>query len=117
MIPVMAVSRGARAGCRTGLACSCARISGDALTRAQESEALPFTAMDDCVRARVCIVPLRTPAQLRQLQFHCGKPPPAAAPSTLIFIAATAGEEGDATPPAHAGRRHSIWSRTMFNQR
>ena len=60
----MALSRGARAGCRTGLACSWARISGDALTRAQESEALPFTAMEDCVRARVCIVPLRTPAQL-----------------------------------------------------
>jgi hypothetical protein len=28
---------------------------------------------------------LRKPAQLRQLQFHCGKPPPAAEPSTRIF--------------------------------
>jgi hypothetical protein len=26
--------------------------------------------------------------QLRQLQFHCGKPPPAAEPSTRIFTAA-----------------------------
>ena len=30
-------------------------------------------------------VPLRTPEQLRQLQFHWGKPPPAADPSTRIF--------------------------------
>ena len=43
--------------------------------------------LDDWVRARARIVPLRTPAQLRQLQFHCGNPPPAAEPSTRIFIA------------------------------
>jgi hypothetical protein len=29
---------------------------------------------------------LRTPSQFRQLQFHCGKPPPADEPSTLIFM-------------------------------
>jgi hypothetical protein len=46
------------------------------------------TAIDDWVRARVRIVPWRRPAQLRQLQFHCGKPPPAAEPSTCTRIAA-----------------------------
>ena len=30
--------------------------------------------------------PARTPAQLRQLQFHCGKPPPAALPSVVMRI-------------------------------
>jgi hypothetical protein len=29
---------------------------------------------------------LRKPSQFRQLQFHCGKPPPAADPKTMIFI-------------------------------
>ena len=43
------------------------------------------TAIDDCVRARALRVPLRTPSQLRQLQFHWGKPPPAADPRTRIL--------------------------------
>jgi hypothetical protein len=38
------------------------------------------------VRGSAPIVPLRTPLQLPQLQFHCGKPPPAEEPRTLIFI-------------------------------
>jgi hypothetical protein len=42
-------------------------------------------AREDWVRERARTVPLRTPAQLRQLQFHCGKPPPAADPRTRIF--------------------------------
>jgi hypothetical protein len=41
--------------------------------------------MEDCVRARVRSVPDRQPAQFRQLQFHWGKPPPAADPRTRIF--------------------------------
>ena len=41
--------------------------------------------MEDCVRLRVCNVPARYPLQLGQLQFHWGKPPPAADPSTRIF--------------------------------
>ena len=41
--------------------------------------------IEDCVRARARTVPLRTPVQLRQLQFHWGNPPPAAEPSTRIF--------------------------------
>jgi len=31
-------------------------------------------------------VPLRKPLQLKQLQFHCGNPPPAPAPKTCICI-------------------------------
>lgn len=45
-----------------------------------------LTAIDDCVRGRALIVPRRRPSQLRQLQFHCGNPPPADEPSTLIFM-------------------------------
>ena len=41
--------------------------------------------MEDWVRARPCNVPDLKPLQLGQLQFHWGKPPPAADPSTLIF--------------------------------
>jgi hypothetical protein len=41
--------------------------------------------MEDWVRGRARTVPARTPAQFGQLQFHCGNPPPAAAPRTLIF--------------------------------
>jgi len=60
-------------------------MSGEALTSAQDWSSLPLTAIEDCVRARVRTVPDRHPAQFRQLQFHCGKPPPAADPRTRIF--------------------------------
>ncbi len=42
------------------------------------------TKIDDWVRGLHRTPPERTPAQLRQLQFHCGKPPPAAEPRTLM---------------------------------
>jgi hypothetical protein len=42
--------------------------------------------MEDCVRGVARTVPRRTPSQLRQLQFHCGKPPPAAEPRTLSMV-------------------------------
>lgn len=38
------------------------------------------------MRGCALIVPSRTPRQLGQLQFHCGKPPPAAEPRTRTFI-------------------------------
>jgi hypothetical protein len=38
--------------------------------------------MDDCVRGRQGREPSRTARQFGQLQFHWGKPPPAADPST-----------------------------------
>jgi hypothetical protein len=59
-------------------------MSGDALTNTQAEPEL--TAIDDCVRAYPWSVPPRKPAQLPQLQFHCGKPPPAAEPKTRILM-------------------------------
>ena len=79
----MALSRIARPGCRSGFACNCAKTSGDAFTSAQEVP--PPTAMEDWVRERAWSVPARKPLQFGQLQFHWGKPPPAADPSTRIF--------------------------------
>lgn len=69
-------------------------MSGETLTSAQPGTSpgpsvrpgAPWTAIEDCVRGFARLEPERTPAQFRQLQFHCGNPPPAAAPSTLIFI-------------------------------
>jgi hypothetical protein len=86
-IAAMAQSRTARAGCSSGLAWSCAVISGEAFTSTQQAAALPATAIEDCVRACARSVPFLKPAQLSQLQFHCGKPPPAADPRTRIFTA------------------------------
>ena len=50
--------------------------------------ALPLSliARDDWVRGVNPSLPWRTLAQLWQLQFHCGKPPPAEAPKILIII-------------------------------
>ncbi len=79
----MALSRIARPGCRSGFDCSCARTSGEAFTSTHEVSAA--TAMEDWVRALARSVPARYPLQLGQLQFHWGKPPPAADPSTRIF--------------------------------
>lgn len=51
------------------------------------SQATPSmeTAMEDWVRACAASAPERTPEQFLQLQFHWGKPPPAADPRTRIF--------------------------------
>jgi hypothetical protein len=43
--------------------------------------------MEDCVRGSAFSDPARIPAQLTQLQFHCGNPPPAAEPRTFTFNA------------------------------
>ncbi len=45
-------------------------------------------AMDDWVRAVARRLPSRKPLQLTQLQFHCGKPPPAAEPRIWMYMAA-----------------------------
>src|SRR5690606_26082040 len=61
-------------------------MSGDALKTAQRSPSA-LTAMLDCVRGRT---PFRLPQAKRDsrvLPFHCGKPPPAAEPSTLMIKA------------------------------
>ena len=59
-------------------------MSGDAFNSTHDSPS-PETAIELCVRSEARIRPLRCPAQLTQLQFHCGKPPPALEPSTRIF--------------------------------
>jgi hypothetical protein len=46
-----------------------------------------LTASEDWVRAENPGAPARTARQLAQLQFHCGKPPPAPEPRILIRIA------------------------------
>jgi len=63
----------------------CLRISGPALMRYQ-SFSLAVTASEDCNNGLSEAFPERTARQLGQAQFHCGKPPPAAAPNTLIRI-------------------------------
>jgi hypothetical protein len=89
----MPESRFCRAGCKSGLARIWDKMSGEALINAQS---VPFsvTAIDDCVRAVALIVPLRQPAQFSQLQFHWGKPPPAAEPKTRIFMETLKKEKG-----------------------
>src|SRR3954462_9238714 len=78
----MGVSRCAR-GCSLLKLSICCRISGDALSKNHESPSA-LSATDSCVRATARMVPRRTPTQLGQPQFHCGKPPPAAEPKTRI---------------------------------
>ncbi len=61
------------------------RISGEALNSTQLTLSV-LTAIEDCVRGLALILPLRKPSHIGQLQFHCGNPPPAAEPNTLICI-------------------------------
>src|SRR5882757_3356337 len=87
MIAARALSRILRPGCRSGFARNCAKISGEAFTSTHESPPVTspqVTAMEDWVRAWARKVPVRYPLQLGQLQFHWGKPPPAADPRTRI---------------------------------
>ncbi len=90
-MPAMAVSRTLRAGCRAGKAASWARMSGEALQRIQRSPSSD-RAMEDCVRGCASTWPVRTPWQLRQLQFHCGKPPPAAEPRIRMCMTVPRGQ-------------------------
>lgn len=82
---LMALSRCCLAGCRNDPALICWRMSGDALTSTHSSGRWPAIAIEDCVRGSAAMEPLRSPEQLRQLQFHWGNPPPAADPSMVIF--------------------------------
>ena len=53
-----------------------------------QSSPSALTATDSWVREVARIAPVRTPRQLGQPQFHWGKPPPAAEPSTRTSISA-----------------------------
>src|SRR5262249_53596741 len=59
------------------------RRSGEAPSKNQ-AEPSGEKAICACPRGRARSVPARRPLQLRQEQFHCGRPPPAAEPRTLI---------------------------------
>ena len=72
-------------GCNLANDSICRCTSGPALMRYQ-SVSLSLTAREDCNNGLSASFPSRTLRQLEQAQFHCGKPPPAAVPKTLIRI-------------------------------
>src|SRR5215469_10072962 len=81
----MGVPRGVPRGWKTELVSICERTSGEALSRNQlSSSALMATC--SWVRAFPWKPPSRIRRQLRQAQFHCGKAPPAAVPSSFTCI-------------------------------
>ena len=67
------------AGSRSGNDEIWVRRSGLAL-RSVQREPSALTATEHWVRGFARSDPVLTPLQLMQLQFHCGKPPPAAEP-------------------------------------
>jgi hypothetical protein len=70
-------------GCKSGALSICRGKSGEALIRNQRSPS-PEIAVLDCVCG--AIFPVRAPTQFAQLQFHCGRPPPAALPRIRMRI-------------------------------
>jgi len=72
-------------GWRKGVASICIRKSGEVFNKNQAQLSL-LIATWVCVRGLPLKVPSRDDLQLRQLQFHCGKPPPAADPSIATRI-------------------------------
>ena len=104
----MPVSRRARAGCSGAKPASWARMSGEALHRIQFTPSSD-RAMEDWVRAWALRVPLRKPSQLTQLQFHWGKPPPAAEPRIWICM-------GKAKPGKSTPRRTGAWGASTVGE-
>src|ERR1700733_10198432 len=85
--PTMGECRPASRGCNAGVASICKRKSGEVFNKNQvRSSSLTVTWV--WVRLLPLKVPARTDLQLRQLQFHCGNPPPAADPKVFICILA-----------------------------
>jgi hypothetical protein len=73
-----------------------------------------LTAIDDWVRARKVLLPKRYAAQLGQLQFHCGKPPPAAEPKTRILTVKPYSErQGLRSQPTGTGSAGWLGSRYL----
>src|SRR5581483_8988120 len=94
-------------GCSSGVSMICCLRSGAALSSTHWRPSA-LTATEACVRGLRPGMRLRTSAELRPLQFHCGNPPPAAEPRTLINMARSqmAGErrfrQGQKAAPASA---------------
>src|SRR6516165_8580400 len=64
-------------GASCGVTRTCDRRSGEAPSK-NHTRSSGEKASWVCARAAACSEPARRPEQLRQPQFHCGKPPPAA---------------------------------------
>ncbi len=75
-------------GAMAGFARICCRKSGEAPTTTQRA-ASAVTATATCVRGKARGSPARANAHNRHAQFHCGNPPPAAAPKTRHLISAS----------------------------
>src|SRR6185369_14902953 len=72
-------------GWSSGVSLICLRMSGEALSNTQLAPSAE-TASEDCSLALYPATPARTLAECKPLQFHCGNPPPAADPRTLMII-------------------------------
>ena len=81
-VDAIGLSRNAPRGCSAGVFESCARRSGAAFSKVQRSPSAE-TARLACVRAVTRGSPSHARRHTAQRQFHCGNPPPAAAPSTM----------------------------------
>ena len=81
----MGVLRVFSRGANSGFSESCCLRSGDAL-RSNQVASTGEIATCAWVRAWPFKTPLRKRSQFEHLQFHWGKPPPAAEPRTLIRI-------------------------------
>src|SRR5215470_2064088 len=99
-VPVVSPAGGS--SCR--VAAICVRRSGEAPSR---NHTTPFgeNASWVWVRAVARTEPERRPEQFRQAQFHCGKPPPAAEPRTLICIGGNDHSGKEPGEPARAKKR------------
>src|SRR5690348_10712415 len=90
MTPSIGDDRRPLLGWRIAWAWICSRKSGEALIRNQRSPS-PLTARDAWVRRFAPGSPERARRQPSAFEFHCGKPPPAAAPNTTALTAASYG--------------------------
>ncbi len=72
-------------GCKRAASRNCAGKSGLAFKSTQKLPSA-LTAKDAWLRGFTAGSPERARRQLRRLKFHCGNPPAAAAPSTLISM-------------------------------
>src|SRR5271166_483488 len=79
--PVIGDDRNPSRGCNLKVASICKRRSGEAF-KTNQSSLFADTASDACDRARAAESPDRARRQAGALEFHCGKPPPAADPRT-----------------------------------
>src|SRR5512147_794208 len=80
-------------GQSSGLLAICSRKSGEQL-RSTHCLPLAETASEDCVRGAKPGLRARALALMGPLQFHCGNPPPADAPSTLMSMIYRRTEQG-----------------------